>query len=223
MWGKRRSRTSGRRLVLNESVDLAALLEVLIEHRRDLYEIEDARIRALEVQAAAVSAVAIAALAAIARTFERALDPPRDAAVIVLCLVAAGLATVTVVLSIFARVQYPPRFLWERRRGAARLSELPGILQIKAHPERVRPFTHLADERVDALLEDLRRRYEDQYSGIETGADAVSARLRVMDAWDLRFLSASRRAPRKRLYLTAAFALLFVELLCASVALLLAG
>src|SRR5688500_12526956 len=98
---------SGQQVVLDEPVDVAALLEVLIEQRRALFEIEDERIRAIELQAAAVAAVAIAALVAIGLTFQRALDAPRDVAVVVLSLATAALAIVTIVLTILARVQYP--------------------------------------------------------------------------------------------------------------------
>jgi hypothetical protein len=208
----------------NEALDPAALADLLIIHRHDLFRIEDERIRSLEAQAGAVATIALAAVAVSAPVFERAVDrDPPDVAVLVLCVISFLLAILTVISSLFARAQYPRPL---RRRGdhhEAVASDLPSILASRGSPEQVRPHIAVADNAVQALGHVLRSRYGGIYARRVASLDKVSTRLRILDAWDLRYLSATQRARRKRAYLNLAFVLVVVELVIAGVALLLAG
>jgi hypothetical protein len=128
----------------------------------------------------------------------------------VLCAATALFAVLTVIASILARVEYPPGRDPERQAAPqseqdARSRELPSIRVRKANPREVSPSIGTADARTNELLKLLRDRRQEHYAAVGSPADEVSARLRIVDAWDLRYMSATRRAPRKRWYLTRGF------------------
>jgi hypothetical protein len=229
MWPRKFGRRSERRAG-EGGTNPRPLLDLLIEHQRELFKIEDERIRALEVQAAAVATVALAGLAIVAPAFTDAVDQePLNVAALVVCGVTVVLAISTFVLSIAARLDYP----WRRPRSdepaepetsrAARSRQIPSMLVRRANPDEVRPVIRIADARVRALAVSLRERYQGDYAAIASTNDDIPPRLRVIDAWDLRYLSATRRAPVKRKYLQASFVLLVLELMCGISALVLTG
>jgi hypothetical protein len=108
----------------------------------------------------------------------------------------------------------------EQKRSITRHSLHLGQARRASRGPRV---IRIADARVRALLAHLREDTQDDYATVELPPDEISARVRIADAWDLRYLSATRRAPIKHKYLRMSFALLIVELMSVVTAIVLAS
>jgi hypothetical protein len=145
MWLTRLGRRR-RSHAATEGTDYQPLLDRLIEHHRELFKIEDERIRAVAVQAATVATVALAGIAIVAPAFADVIDDKRvDVAAVVLCGTAVLFAILTFISSIMARLDYawrparskePPEPASSRN---ARSRDIPSILVRRAEPAEVRP------------------------------------------------------------------------------------
>jgi hypothetical protein len=215
--------------------DLCVLLDRLVERKRDLFKIEDDRIRGLDTQGAATGAAALVGVAAIATAIGRSVDPTtgggrvgdqagNDALALVFAIVAAVAALGTLLVSLLERRENPcPLRVRHNWHTDKRATDIPEILaDVTRSAGDIAPYIGLADERVERHVHQLRRAHPKLYTARAPQRDEVTVRLQLLDTWDLRFRSAGSRRRAKAQYLTLAAILLVAELLIATIALVLA-